>query len=141
MVQKAIKATKNTRRVPEEQVPAELRNMYRDERDDDVSLDLTTEATDDEPDVPRDKLFSVDGVDYTIPVQFGPGVGLIYLDLIDQGRDVALGAILKTVIGREGWRALMKLAELNRITGAQFKAIITKVNERTLGAVEDLEGN
>ena len=140
MTTKTIKATKATRRVPQEQVPAELRNLYREDPGE-VSLAFTSEASEEQPDVETDELFSVDGVAYEIPVKFGPGIGLIYLDLIDQGRDVALGAILKTVIGEDGWKALLKLAAKNRITGPQFKAIITKVQERTMGAVEDLEGN
>ena len=140
---KAIKATKATRRVQEENVPAELRNLYDADRKatEDVSLDLTSEATEDEAPVETEKLFSVDGVEYRIPVEFGPGIGLIYLNRIDEGRDVALGGILKTVIGKEGWAALMKLAESNRITGPQLKAIMKKVNDRTMGAVEAIEGN
>lgn len=140
MAGKTIKATTNTRRVPKEQVPAELLGMYKDNEVEE-SLDFTTEATENEPEVEKEKLFSVDGVDYLIPVKFGPGIALVYLDLINEGRDVALSAILKTVIGKEGWEALMKLAELNRISVGQFKGILTKVQERTFGAVQELEGN
>lgn len=140
---KAIKATTKTRRVPAEQVPAELRNLYDADRKaaEEVSLDFTSEATGDEEPEEREKLFSLDGTDYTIPVTFGPGIGLIYLDRIDEGRDVALGGVLKTVIGKDGWTALMRLAELDRISLPQLKAIISKVQDRTLGAVEDMEGN
>lgn len=136
---KAIKSTKSTRQVQEEQVPAELRHLYDADRrkdDEEVSLDLTSQPAEDEEEVPMDKLFSVDGVDYLIPVEFGPSVGVIYIDRLSEGEDVALGAILKMVIGKEGWAALVKLAEDNRITGPQFKAILKKVNERTMGAVE-----
>jgi hypothetical protein len=139
---KTSKATTRTRQVPDDKVPAELRNMYRDEREsEEVSLDFTTEAGDNEPEEEREKLFSVDGVDYTIPVRFGPGVGVVYLDRLSQGRDVALGGVLKTVMGEEGWAAFLKLAELNRITLPQLRAILEKVNERTMGAMEDAEGN
>ena len=140
---KAIKATKATRRVAEENVPAELRGLYDADRKtaEEVSLDFTSAPTEDEPEAPREKLFSLDGVDYTIPVEFGPGVGLIYLDRIGEGRDVALGGVLKTVIGEEGWAALMRLAALNRISLGQMRAIIGKVQERTMGAVEGVEGN
>lgn len=142
--QKTIKATTKTRRVQEEQVPAELRGLYDADRkkgSEEVSLDFTSEATEDEPEVEKDKLFGLDGVDYMIPVHFGPGVGLIYLDRIEEGRDVALGSVLKTVIGVEGWGALMKLAALDRISLEQLRAIISKVQERTMGAVEGIEGN
>lgn len=142
MAPKVIKATTRTRRVAEENVPAELRGMYdADRKTEDVSLDLTSEATENETPVETEKLFSVDGVEYRIPVEFGPGIGLIYLNRIDEGRDVALGGILKTVIGKEGWAALMKLAEADRITGPQLKAIMKKVSDRTMGAVEAIEGN
>lgn len=139
---KTIKATTRTRQVQEDNVPAELRGMYdRDNRDEEVSLDFTSETTEDEGPEERETLFTVDGVAYTIPVEFGPGVGLIYLDRISEGRDVALGEILKTVIGTKGWAALMVLAEKNRITGAQFRAIMKKVSDRTMGAMEGIEGN
>ena len=137
---KTIKATTRTRQVAKEAVPAELRGMYDADKAEDVSLDFDASEADNEPEE-RDELFRSKGVSYTIPVHFGPGVGLLYLHRIDEGRDVALGYILKTVIGKEGWAALMALAEENRITGPQFKAIIKKVNERTMGAVEDIEGN
>lgn len=138
---KAIKATKNTRRVVEDNVPAELRNLYRSSNPEEVSLDLSTAPTEDEEPEERERLFTVDGKEYTIPVVFGPGVGLLYLDRIGEGRDVALGEILKTVVGEEGWQALLKLARLNRISMAQMQAIMSKVMERTLGALEASEGN
>lgn len=138
---KAIKATTRTRQVPEDQVPAELRNMYDGGKNaDEVSLDFDANEANDEPEE-RDELFRSKGVSYTIPVEFGPGIGLLYLNRIDEGRDVALGYILKTVIGKAGWAALMELAEANRITAPQMKAILKKVNDRTMGAVEDIEGN
>jgi hypothetical protein len=138
---KTIKATRSTRRVAEESVPAELRHLYRESNPEEVSLDLTTEATEDEEPEERERLFTVDGKEYTIPVTFGPGVGLLYLDRIGEGRDVALGEILKTVIGEDGWQALLKLARLNRISVAQMQTIMGKVMERTLGALEGNEGN
>lgn len=142
--QRAIKATTRTRQVPVEQVPAELLNMYKDDVAPEVanaSLAFTTVATGDEPEEERDELFSVDGKVYTIPVEFGPGIGLIYLDRIGEGRDVALGGILKAVIGEDGWAALLMLAAKNRINADQFKALVQKVQDRTMGAVEKMEGN
>jgi hypothetical protein len=140
---KAIKATKGTRRVAEENVPAELRNLYDADRRsaEEVSLDLTSEATEEEEEVPTEKLFSVDGVEYRIPLEFGPGVALVYLDRVGESQDVALGAVLKAVIGEEGWAALLKLAMKNRISMAQMKAIMGKVQERTIGAIEESAKN
>lgn len=141
---KAIKATKQTRRVPEDQVPAELRGLYNADKAtaEEVSLDFDA-PQEDAPEVELENLFKAEGVWYTIPKEFSPSVGLIYLDRISSGggRDEALGAILKAVIGPEGWAALMKLAIENKINMAQMKAIISKVNNRTMGALEDTEGN
>ncbi len=136
------KATTRTRQVPEEKVPAELRGFYSDKRaSESVSLNFTTAPTEEEEPVELEELFSIDGKPYMIPVEFGPGVGLIYLDRIAEGRDVALGEVLKAVIGDEGWQGLLKLAKLNRISLAQLQKIIETVNERTLGAMEASEGN
>jgi hypothetical protein len=142
--QKAVKATTRTRRVPAEQVPAELRGMYESETTDaeEVSLDFDSAEGTIEP-VERENLFKHKGVWYTIPKEFGPGVGLVYLDRVSNGggRDEALGTILKTVIGPKGWAALLELAAEDKISLAQMKAIMVKVNDRTMGALEDTEGN
>lgn len=143
--QKAIKATTRTRQVAEENIPAELLGMYSDDRPkadaEAVSLDFTSEPSPDEEPEAREKLFGVDGVDYTIPVEFGPGVALVYLNRLSEGQDIALGAVLKAVMGPKGWAALMKLAENNRISMAQMQEIMRKVQSRTMGAIEDTGKN
>lgn len=140
---KTIKATTKTRRVPEDQVPAELRNLYKDDAAEaaEASLDFTSAVDPDAPPVEMEKLFSVDGVDYMIPKEFGPSIALVYLDVIDKGRDMALAIILRTTIGKEGWAALMDLADKKKVTLPQVKALMEKVNVKIMGALEVMEGN
>ncbi len=137
----AKKATKSTRRVPEEKIPKELIGMYADEvaeGDEDVSTDFTTTTRKADPGE-VEVLFRVDGVPYYIPTKFGPGVGLIYLDVVEQSRDVAFAGVLKHVIGADGWKALLSISD--QISIAQMKKIFGTVQERLFGAMEELEGN
>jgi hypothetical protein len=140
---KTIKATTRTRAVPAEQVPAELRKMYKDEKADAAAASLnftTADGPDDEP-VEMEELFSVDGKAYEIPKEFGPSMALVYLDVVDKGRDVALAAILRSVIGPEGWAALMDLAAKKKVTLPQIRALMEIVNTKLMGALEVMEGN
>jgi hypothetical protein len=141
--QKAVKATTRTRAVPAEQVPAELRNLYKDEAVEEAAASLKFSTTDDpnaEP-VEMETLFWVDDTEYKIPKEFGPSIALMYLDVIDKGRDMALALIMRGVIGPEGWSALMDLAAKKKINMAQVKALMEVVNTKTMGAMEAMEGN
>lgn len=140
---KTIKATTRTRAVPAERVPAELRDMYKDEVADAAaaSLDFSSTADPDAPPVEMEKLFSIDGKDYMIPKEFGPSIAILYLDVIDKGRDIALALIMRGVIGPEGWTALVELAAQKKITFPQVKALMEIVNVKTMGALEAMEGN
>lgn len=135
--------SRTPRRVPDEQVPAELRDFYEQETappEGEVSLAFSTTGDDTEVESEeREELFSVDGRSYTIPKKFGAGVALIYLDLVDRGSDAAVGAILKTVIGPEGWRALLKVQD--KIDVSQMRKIMTIVQEKLMGIVEEVQGN
>lgn len=140
---KTIKATTRTRRVPEEQVPAELRNLYKDEAADEAAASLRFSTADDpdaEP-IEMETLFWVDDTEYKIPKEFGPSIAIMYLDVIDKGRDMALALIMRGVIGPEGWAALMDLAAKKKISMAQVKALMEVVNTKTMGAMEAMEGN
>lgn len=129
-------------------VPAELRGFY----DAPVlsrgakgaaeveSLDFATPTLEQRNAVPMEKLFSIDGTDYFIPVEFGPGMGLIYLDGVAEGRDVALGRVLKKALGDTAWNALVAYAPY--ITGAQMEHLLDVTLRKTLGALEENgEGN
>lgn len=141
MATKAVKAaTKRTRQVPADKIPAELIGMYDGERDEEeVSTNFTTTRQKADPGE-LETLFTVDGVAYTIPKKFGPGVGLIYLDVVQESRDVALAGVLKHVIGADGWKALMSISD--QVTAEQLKKIIGTVQEKLFAAMEENgEGN
>lgn len=90
-----------------------------------------------------ERLFSIDGKPYFIPVEFPPAYGIVYLDALDRGRDVAVAEALKLAIGPKGWTALRDLAKTrpDLIDPAQFEALMNKVLAKVLGAVENGEGN
>ncbi len=141
---KTVKATKRTRAVPVEQVPAELRNLYKDEAADAAAASLKFSTADD-PDADPDELevlFWVDDKAYMIPKEFGPSIALMYLDVVDKGRDMALALIMRGVIGPEGWAALMDLAAKKKVSMPQVKALMEIVQTKTMGAIEVMgEGN
>jgi hypothetical protein len=89
-----------------------------------------------------ERLFSIDGVPYYIPVEYPPSYAIVYLDALDEGRDVAVGRVIKLAVG-EGWRALVELSTKrpDLIPPAQFTALMQKVMNKVMGAVEDIEGN
>lgn len=140
---KVIKATTKTRAVPAEQVPAELRNLYRDEAAEEAaaSLNFSTADDPDAPPIEMETLFTIDDTEYQIPREFGPSIAIIYLDVIDRGRDVALATILRSTIGDEGWAGLMALAKMNKINKHQIAALMRIVEKKIMGAMEAMEGN
>ena len=106
----------------------------------DESLDFTTEEADEVADVPLEKLFSIDGKDYYIPVTFPPGVGLVYLHGVEEGRDIALGRCLKLVLGEKSWNELQAFVMSTKgggITRGQMGHLLDKVLTKVMGALED----
>lgn len=104
------------------------------------SLDFTTEEADEVADVPMEKLFSINGKDYYIPVTFPPGVGLVYLHGVEEGRDVALGRCLKLVLGERSWNELQAFVMATKgggITRGQMGQLLDKVLTKVMGALED----
>lgn len=134
-------------RAPQERdVPDELKNFY-DQVDaieadtEDVSLDMVSK-TDAEraKTVPREKLFSIDGVEHTIPVSFGPNLALTFIDLVsrpDVGEDVALGRVLRVAMGESSWRALCEFPDLE---APHLKKILGITFRKVMGAVEAEKG-
>lgn len=140
-------------------VPAELVDFYgppklsrprgagtRGQAPDGVSLDFTSPTRDEIAEVPLEKLFSIDGRDFFIPVEFPPAFALIYLDGIEEGRDVALGRVLKAAMnanGQRGWDALQEFVKGGgRISRAQMAHLLDLVSTKIMGAMEDNgEGN
>lgn len=88
----------------------------------------------DAPEPEREELFSIDGVPYTIPVQFPAGLGLQYTRVaILQGRDVALCWALEAALGVAGYEALMGYQQLKP---EHLEQICTVVLERIAGGME-----
>jgi len=102
--------------------------------DDDLDFDTSTPA----PAIPMERLFAIDGMPYFIPVEFPPGYSIVYLDALDEGRDVAVGRVLKLAIG-QGWTALKDLAveRPDLITPQQLQGIMNKVLKKIMGTLED----
>lgn len=99
-------------------------------------LQLTTTA---EPGpVEREPLFFIDGVEYTIPVEFPTSVGLQFIDIsARQSTDAAIAWLLEEALGTAGYRALLGFKELN----ADHLAVIVGVlEERVLGSMEPGKG-
>jgi hypothetical protein len=133
-------------------MPPELRDMYGPPKlsrargtgttgsEPEVSFDFDTSAP--AAEVPMERLFSIDGVPYFIPVEFPPSYAIVFLDALDEGRDIAVGRVLKLATG-EGWKALVDLAARrpDLIPMAQFSALMEKVMLKVMGAVEAVEGN
>jgi hypothetical protein len=169
---KATKATKTARprktgavvvqtaRGPVRQVvdgddlPAELRDMYGPPKlskargggtvaavddGDDLNFDTSTPA----PEIPMERLFAIDGVPYYVPVEYPPSYAIVYLDGLEEGRDIAVARVLKLAVG-EGWKALRDLAERrpDLISPEQFSKLMNKVLTKVMGVVEEAgEGN
>jgi hypothetical protein len=134
--------------------PPELANMYGAPKlsrargagttgeEVETSLDFDTSAP--VADMPMERLFSIDGKAYHIPVEFPPAYGLVYLDALEGGRDVAVGKALKLAIGAQGWKALRDLCEQRPdvISPAQLAVLMDKVLTKIMGAIEESgEGN
>lgn len=140
--------------VDERDLPPELRDMYGPPKlttgrgagttteADDTDFDFDTSAP--VAEVPMERLFSIDGVPYYIPVEFPPAYAIVFLDALSSGagEHVAVSRILKLAIG-QGWDALVRLAEQrpDLINPAQFSALMEKVMRKAMGAVDVMEGN
>lgn len=125
---------------PVEQIPAELRNFYdqvEQDADDDVSLDMVSPSTEVQ-EAAREKLFSIDGVDYLIPSRFGPHLGLTYIKGLEDGQDVAIGRVMRAALGPAGWSAL---CDFQHLSTPQLKKLMGVIMQKVMGAVEDEEGN
>jgi hypothetical protein len=158
----AVKAVRPraARPAPVDDVPEELRGFY----DDDPTpapprlrrargagttgggyqpLELSTKTPRKGRDVELEPLFYLDGEEYGIPAEFPPSLALVYLDAIDEGRDVAAGRVLKMAIGRDGWTALMRYVTAGGAIGMRdMAAMLNHVMVKVMGTVEGMgEGN
>ena len=82
----------------------------------------------------RVPLFYIDDDEYTIEAHPSPARGLKYLHLMrTEGTDVATQYMLETLLGAEGYEALMNYDDL---TDEQLEQVITAASKILLGAVE-----
>lgn len=99
-------------------------------------LVLTTKETDAEP--PRETLFSIDGIEYTIPKTFGANLGLQFARLtMLRGPDIAVSWALEQALGPVGHAALMGFDDL---TPEQLNEVMDVVLKRIAGGMEFPKG-
>lgn len=98
-----------------------------------IDLGSSSDVEDDAADLID--LFKLDGVVYQIPAKFRANVGLKMLDDADRvGAQIATIRLLRTVIGDEGYDALLAYKGLS---AEHLEAITDTIVEMALGAVED----
>jgi len=137
----------------EANLPPELREMYGPPKlsrargagttgpDDGGELDFDTSQPPVEQ--PMEKLFSIDGTEYFIPVEFPVGYSIVYLDALDEGRDIAVGRALKLAVG-PAWEQLRTLARErpDLIKPYHLQRIMDIVLNKIMGTLEEAgEGN
>ena len=89
---------------------------------------------------PREPLFSIDGTEYTIPIEDAvpPALGLEGLEVArTHGQAYAEAWLGEMMLGAAGWRALRTCPD---ITMSQMQAILRIMRERAMGALESEEG-
>lgn len=105
---------------------------------DDAPLELVT-SKDDGSEAARVRLFSIDGVDYTIPAKPRVNIALKYLWHAKQfGEDRAAAEMLEALLGSDGFEALVNYDDLEP---AQLQQIMQLAAKHTLGALEATKGN
>jgi hypothetical protein len=83
----------------------------------------------------REPLFSIDGTEYTIPVEVPPAMGLEAMEKTrTEGEAPATAWIMRELLGVEGWKALRECKQVNR---AQMAAIMQVCRDRVFGGMEE----
>jgi hypothetical protein len=114
-------------------VPPEIANFYNTvpAAENIGDLDFTSDA---DEEIETEKLFSLDGVEYRIPVEFGPHLAMIFIDSAEEGELVAIARVLRDIIGPDGWRALTGFKGLKP---EQLKAVLDRVMIKVMGTIEE----
>lgn len=87
----------------------------------------------------RVPLFKLDGEEFTIPAQPKATIALRYLyDVRVKGEDIAASRLLESLLGEEGFQALMNHESL---TFTQLQQVMAVAQQVVLGAVEEAQGN
>lgn len=83
-------------------------------------------------------LFKLGGKTYTIPAKPHASVALRYLrDLRKHGEEHAMSVLLESVLGEEGYEALIEA----NLSFEQFQMVVLAVQKHLMGAMEDSQGN
>lgn len=86
----------------------------------------------------REPLFSIDGTVYTVPKEISGTLALGFLDQVrDHGEAIAMGWLLREVLGAEAHAAL---AACKTVTAAQMAAVMSVVRDKTMAAMEAVQG-
>lgn len=98
-------------------------------------IQLTTKA----PDVEREVLFTVDGQEFTIPIEVPPYIAVVYLNALREGgTDKAVQVVLDELIGEQG---VKRLAKCKGMTMGDLQQIFAVVNKKVAGVMEAAQGN
>jgi hypothetical protein len=83
----------------------------------------------------REPLFSIDGTEYTIPVEVPPAVTLQAIERVrTEGEAAATAWIMNELLGADGWKALRECVQVNK---AQLSAIMEVCRAKAYGAMEE----
>lgn len=82
----------------------------------------------------REKLFEIDGKEYTIPVELGGEIGLRATRLAEEKGEIAAELfVIDQTIGREAYDALCAVENLPKTT---LSAIMSVCREKVFGGME-----
>lgn len=96
------------------------------------------EMSKDESETETVELFTLNGKTYSIPNKARINVALRYLDEArNKGQDMAAAYLLETLIGREGYEALMDYDDL---TPELFQTVVLAAQKVVLGGLEGPKG-
>lgn len=101
---------------------------------------IIIETADEPAEVEQTHLFSIDGVEYFMPAELPPSVGLQAMEMVrSEGELVANAWMLEEVLGAEAYHALIACRDLTKV---QMRQIADIVADQVMGALGDeSEGN
>lgn len=98
-----------------------------------IKIDTKTPVSDE-----RIPVFSIDGVEYSMPKEINGHFAMQVLDQIRrEGSEATTAFVLQECLGGRGYRALMDCPTL---TTADLKAVVKIITDHVLGVVEEVAG-
>ena len=105
---------------------ADITGLPSDEDDVDI-LRFSSEAKPDKKQEQRIPLFYIDDEAYTVPRYPNPAIGLRFLKKIhEEGDGEANFYLLTTMLGEDGYNALIDYSDKGLLTTEQFEAVVAK---------------